>query len=68
METNDPAPENTGMKNELDISRYALLDRALELAEQTFPDATEGHVEGVLDRLVWNELRGLGEAGATTVH
>ncbi len=68
METKNQTPENIGMKNELDLARYALLDRALELAEHAFPDVTEGHVEGVLDRLVWNELRGLGEHGATTIH
>lgn len=68
MEKKTGKPDTAGMKNELDLARYALLDRALELAEHAFPDVTEEHVEGVLDRLVWNELRGQGEHGATTIH
>ena len=48
--------------------RLELLDRAEELARQMFEYPTEAHVEGVLDRLLWNEFHGLGEAGASTLH
>ncbi len=68
METNGLAPDTTGMEEEIDLERLELLDRAEELARQMFEYPTEAHVEGVLDRLLWNELHGLGEAGAATLH
>lgn len=68
MDKNLSRPDTTGMKEEIDFERLELLDRATELARQMFEYPTEAHVEGVLDRLLWNELHGLGEAGAATLH
>lgn len=68
MDKNLSGPDTTGMEEEIDFERLELLDRATELARQMFESPTEAHVEGVLDRLLWNELHGLGEAGAATLH
>lgn len=68
METKNQTPDTTGMEEEIDLERLELLDRAEELARQIFEYPTEAHVEGVLDRLLWNEFHGLGEAGASTLH
>ncbi|WP_341667371.1 hypothetical protein [Alcaligenes sp. SDU_A2] len=68
MDKNLSGPDTTGMDEEIDLERLELLDRAEELARQMFEYPTETHVEGVLDRLLWNELHGLGEAGAATLH
>lgn len=68
METKNQTPDTTGMDEEIDFERLELLDRATELARQMFEYPTEVHVEGVLDRLLWNEFHGLGEAGASTLH
>lgn len=68
MDKNLNAPDTTGMDEEIDFERLELLDRATELARQMFEYPTDAHVEGVLDRLLWNEFHGLGEAGASTLH
>lgn len=59
--------QNAGMeKNQ--IPRFEIIDRATELAYQAFSSPTDDHITGIYDRLIWNELHGLGEGGATTVH
>lgn len=68
METKNQTPDTTGMDEAIDFERLELLDRATELARQMFEYPTEAHVEGVLNRLLWNEFHGLGEAGASTLH
>ena len=46
----------------------SLLNRAFELAEQTFVDPTEEHVCWLFSQLLWNYQRGMGEQGVGTVH
>ena len=59
--------QNTGMEN-TQIPRYEIIDRATELAYASFSCPTDDHITGIYDRLVWNELHGLGELGAVTLH
>ena len=50
-------------------TRHALMDRAEQLALQTFGENAEAeHIEAVFERLVWNWQRGLPVDGAVTVH
>ena len=59
--------ENAGM-DKTELPRFEIIDRATELAYAAFNCPTDDHVIGVYDRLIWNELRGLGELGVVTVH
>lgn len=45
-----------------------LEDLAVDLALAAFDDPTEGHIEAIHERLVWNALRGFGADGAVTLH
>lgn len=45
-----------------------LFAEAVQLAHDTFTDATDEHVTGVFARLAWNRRRGLGDEGVVTVH
>ncbi len=55
--------EHMAQENEM------LFDEATSLAYRTFQDATtDGHIACVFERLRWNMLGGLGEAGAVTIH
>jgi len=59
--------ENAGMDKK-ELPRFEIIDRATELAYQVFSSPTDDHIAGIYDRLIWNELHGLGELGAVTVH
>lgn len=59
--------ENARMEK-TELPRFEIIDRATELAYQAFNCPTDDHITGIYDRLVWNELHGLGELGAVTVH
>lgn len=59
--------ENAGMDKK-ELPRFEIIDRATELAYQVFSCPTDDHITGIYDRLVWNEMRGLGELGAVTLH
>jgi len=65
METIHPPCDTTAM-TETDAD--ALFHTAVQLAHDTFEDATDEHVLGVYARLLWNRQRGLDAAGAATVH
>lgn len=59
--------QNAGMEK-TEFPRFEIIDRATELAYQAFSSPTDDHIAGIYDRLIWNELHGLDEAGAITVH
>ncbi|WP_395029754.1 hypothetical protein [Alcaligenes aquatilis] len=67
MEKIGVGSENAGMDKK-ELPRFEIIDRATELAYQTFNCPTDDHITGIYDRLVWNERHGLGELGAVTVH
>ncbi len=67
MEKIGTGSENAGMDKK-ELPRFEIIDRATELADQVFSCPTDDHITGIYDRLVWNEMRGLGELGAITVH
>ncbi|MFT0547468.1 hypothetical protein ACMHYO_14195 [Allopusillimonas ginsengisoli] len=49
-------------------TRDALLDQAFDLACEAFGEPHDDVVTAIYERLVWNWQRGLGAAGAVTVH
>ena len=57
----DTAPMNEKTCNDL-------FERAVSAAYNTFKQASDDHIQGVFERLVWNHVRGLALHGATTVH
>ncbi|MGE8516687.1 MAG: hypothetical protein ACN6OM_08740 [Alcaligenes nematophilus] len=67
MEKIGAGSENAGMDKK-ELPRFEIIDRATELAYQVFNCPTDDHITGIYDRLVWNELRGIGEIGAVTIH
>ncbi|WP_321289266.1 hypothetical protein [Alcaligenes phenolicus] len=67
MEKLATGSENAGMDKK-ELPRFEIIDRATELAYQAFNCPTDDHITGIYDRLIWNELHGLGELGAVTVH
>ena len=50
------------------FEKSELMERALDLACQSFENPTDDHVDWVFIRLGWNLLRGESDAGAVTVH
>lgn len=67
MENKSSAPQTNGMNTKL-ITHYEIINRATELAYETFDTPTDDHIEWVAQRLEWNYFHGLGESGATTLH
>ena len=60
------------MNESIRIDEYTqrtLMDEAERLAIQAFGDYAEAeHIEAVYERLVWCWQRGMGDAGAVTIH
>lgn len=50
------------------FEKSELMERALDLACQSFENPTDAHIEWVANRLGWNLLRGESDAGAVTIH
>ena len=50
------------------FEKSELMERALDLACQSFENPTDDHVDWVFIRLGWNALRGEPDLSATTVH
>lgn len=50
------------------FEKSELMERALDLACRYFENPTDGHIDGVFNRLGWNLIRGESELGAVTVH
>lgn len=67
MEKIGTGSENAGMDKK-ELPRFEIIDRATELAYAAFNCPNDDHITGIYDRLVWNELHGLGELGAVTLH
>lgn len=65
IDTAQQTAENTAMDEE---TYEELLESATYMAYRRFRAPTDDHVLGVFERLAWNLQRGLGEAGAVTVH
>ena len=63
---NRPALPDNGPMTE--HQAQTLFDQAVDLAYQAFAEPDDEHILCVYSRLIWNYQRGLGEAGAVTVH
>lgn len=50
------------------FEKSELMERALDLACQSFENPTDDHIDWIANRLGWNLLRGECDAGAVTVH
>ncbi|HCN72324.1 MAG TPA: hypothetical protein DIS96_11650 [Pusillimonas sp.] len=45
-----------------------LYEYAIYLARRAFGEPTDDHIDGVFDRLLFNESYGIGPSGVTTLH
>ncbi len=59
--------ENAAMDSQIYVD-MALRDEAEDLARRAFTEPSDEHVECIHARLALNNLWGLGDAGAVTVH